>query len=577
MRWIADQPFDPKFPFWTRANVGEVLPAAPSPLSWDILWDSAARPGWRDTMVERMGLDEDEIDVRHPEVVGLFGGYGYLCATMLRVWAYRTPGFTTEAFDAAYFGDHPDVPTFESEAWHDNPRTTEVMTGWLGWVMGTMEQDEIEASRVLSLEVRAARPDLRSATDRHLLDRAIELQPIARRMFDQHINQSGAASIGPGALGAICAAIGKPEAALALFAGLGGVDSAAPSYAMWGLSREVTAAASLTAAFDSGVDGLADRLAAATAQDPAVAAFVDGFEGFLADFGSRGPNEWDLISDVWETKPDIALAAIDRMRLAGPDASPQLQTDAREQERLALTAEIETMLAGDAEVLGQFQAALASAATFVPGRERSKTTIIRVVEEMRLALWEIGRRAVERGEMDAPKDICLLFVDEVAELAEGRLVDVAGLVRERRAHFEWLQSLEPPFIINGPPPPNTEWPRRGTDRLAAGQTGDVLRGMPGCPGLVRGIARVVMDPSDPGALGPGEILIAPMTDPAWTPLFVAAAGVVVDVGAALSHAIIVSRELGIPCVVSVTGGTSRIPDGAEIEVDGAAGTVTILG
>lgn len=68
-----------------------------------------------------------------------------------------------------------------------------------------------------------------------------------------------------------------------------------------------------------------------------------------------------------------------------------------------------------------------------------------------------------------------------------------------------------------------------------------------------------------------------MTDPARTPLFVAAAGVVVDVGAALSHAIIVSRELGIPCVVSVTGRTSRIPDGAEIEVDGTAGTVTILG
>ncbi len=88
---------------------------------------------------------------------------------------------------------------------------------------------------------------------------------------------------------------------------------------------------------------------------------------------------------------------------------------------------------------------------------------------------------------------------------------------------------------------------------------------------------MILDPSDPGALGVGEILVAPMTDPAWTPLFVAAAGVVVDVGAALSHAIIVSRELGIPCVVSVTGGTSRIPDGAEIEVDGAAGTVTIVG
>jgi pyruvate,water dikinase len=87
---------------------------------------------------------------------------------------------------------------------------------------------------------------------------------------------------------------------------------------------------------------------------------------------------------------------------------------------------------------------------------------------------------------------------------------------------------------------------------------------------------VVLDPADPTALEPGDVLIAPMTDPAWTPLFVPAGGVVVDVGAPLSHAIIVSRELGIPCVVSVTGATQRIPDGALVEVNGDTGTVTVL-
>jgi pyruvate,water dikinase len=109
--------------------------------------------------------------------------------------------------------------------------------------------------------------------------------------------------------------------------------------------------------------------------------------------------------------------------------------------------------------------------------------------------------------------------------------------------------------------------------VSAGQS---LAGMPGCPGTARGRARVVLDPADPTVLEPGDILVAPMTDPAWTPLFVPAAGVVVDVGAALSHAIIVSRELGIPCVVSVTGASRRIPDGALIEVNGDAGTVTVV-
>ena len=93
---------------------------------------------------------------------------------------------------------------------------------------------------------------------------------------------------------------------------------------------------------------------------------------------------------------------------------------------------------------------------------------------------------------------------------------------------------------------------------------------------MRGRACVVTDPSDPGDLGPGDILIAPLTDPSWTPLFVPVEAVVVDVGGQLSHAVIVSRELGLPCVVSATGASLSIPDGALVEVDGAAGTVTLL-
>ena len=105
---------------------------------------------------------------------------------------------------------------------------------------------------------------------------------------------------------------------------------------------------------------------------------------------------------------------------------------------------------------------------------------------------------------------------------------------------------------------------------------EVIQGMPGCTGTVTGRARVILDAADPGRFEPGDVLIAPHTDPAWTPLFVPAAGVVVDVGAALSHAIIVSRELGIPCVVSATDATKRIPDGALVEVDGDTGAVTVL-
>ena len=95
------------------------------------------------------------------------------------------------------------------------------------------------------------------------------------------------------------------------------------------------------------------------------------------------------------------------------------------------------------------------------------------------------------------------------------------------------------------------------------------------PGVATGRARVILDSNDPTALEPGDVLVAPITDPSWTPLFVPAAAVVVDVGAQVSHAVIVSRELGIPCVPAVTDATRRIPTGATVTVDGGAGTVTI--
>jgi pyruvate,water dikinase len=160
----------------------------------------------------------------------------------------------------------------------------------------------------------------------------------------------------------------------------------------------------------------------------------------------------------------------------------------------------------------------------------------------------------------------------------GELADVRSTVAARRKHHPWVLTLEPPFILNGTPSPNTTWPSKADHRagVTPAVVGDRLQGRPGCPGVVRGRAAVILDPSDPTSLEPGDVLVAPMTDPAWTPLFVPAAAVVVDVGAALSHAIIVSRELGIPCVVSVTDATRRISHGATVEVDGSTGSVTVL-
>lgn len=574
VRWIKENEFDPRYQFWTRANVSEVLPDPPSPLGWDLVWEGSCVSGWRDLFVERCGMGDDEISEERCEAIGIFGGYAYLGASLFRVWASRTPGMTATTIDEVYFGDHPDVPPYVHEPWHDRESTTEKMGGHMGWITGSMDQSELEADRLLSLEIQASRPDFSKMTDVEVLAFAEGLRPVLRRMFDQHINQSLAASVGPGVLGQIAAAVGRPGDAMRMAVGFGTVDSALPSYAMWDLSRHVRDSGVVVALFEGGSSGLNARLRAST--DAGVAAFVVKLDAFLAEFGSRGTNEWDIAAPSWEVSPDAALAAIDRMRLMPDSGSPRGDNSIREAERVQITGEIRAMLQGNDEALGAFEMGLRNASTFMPGRERSKTTIIRVVHEVRVAALELGRRAAARGDLLAANDVFMLFADELRQLAEGKLPSAKDLVPARVAYRAHLQTLEPPFILKGVPKSNASWPTRGNFDVAQMTVGEVLQGGVGCPGKIVGRACVILDPSDPGALEPGDILVAPMTDPSWTPLFVPAAGVVVDVGAALSHAMIVSRELGIPCVPSALHASKRIPNGAMIEVDGTAGTVTLL-
>jgi pyruvate,water dikinase len=203
------------------------------------------------------------------------------------------------------------------------------------------------------------------------------------------------------------------------------------------------------------------------------------------------------------------------------------------------------------------------------GRERAKTNIIKVIHEVRMAMRELAARHDY-----TMSQVCMLLADELDAFVAGPDEFRARLTAREEQYLE-LFELEPPFIVNGAVKPLSQWERKGAVHGDAVAVGMQLTGVPGSPGRATGRARVVLDPGDPAGLEPGDILVAPITDPAWTPLFVPAAAVVVNVGAQVSHAVIVSRELGIPCVVSVQHATERIPDGALITVDGSTGTVTI--
>jgi pyruvate,water dikinase len=263
------------------------------------------------------------------------------------------------------------------------------------------------------------------------------------------------------------------------------------------------------------------------------------------------------------------------MRLSPLGAAPVEQNSRMATDREELTAQLTAGLAGDPDTQGQFVAAVRAARVFLPGRERSKTNAIRMLHECRMTLRELGRRMVDRGAFDEIEDFGMLRKNEFDDF----LADPDGFtntIRARRRQYRELQQLEPQFVFVGEPDFPAAWTRRDAMNIAKLQPGESMRGLSGCPGVAEGRARVILDSHDPTALQPGDVLVAPITDPSWTPLFVPACAVVVDVGALQSHAIIVSRELGIPCVVSVTGATKAIPDGVMVRVDGSTGTVTVL-
>lgn len=567
--WVVDNEPSRRYPVYTRGNVGEVFPEAVAPLSWTLGAIPGAEQGWRDAL-ERFGaFDPEEFSSDDIEMLGCFGGYAYLNVSASRIFAVRTPGLTPEIMDQSIFGTS-DAPPYEPRPTDESPAHTERIQQTIAWILTTEGLPELLDDQRKVDELVADRPDLAALTDKELVARARDYMELFRHLFAQHIFITYCSTVPVGMLHGICEAIGQPQLPMTLVAGIGDVDSAAPSWALWELGRDAARSPVLTTEFDRGVDGLVERL---RLSDEGTA-FLARFDDFLARYGSRGPNEWEMRAPTWGTHPELALHAVDRMRFAPGDADPERHRDERRAEREAVTKAVADALEADAEVQGQFLAAVRAAGIFLAGRERTKTTIIKQVHEARLMFHEIGNRMVAEGHFDDPLDFGMLTDVEYDDFLDdpGKF---RGTIRERAALFATLQQLEPPFVVDGKVPPLPEWKARGAAPVEVAAPGAVLAGIPGCPGTCTGRARVILDPDDPTALEPGDVLIAPITDPAWTPLFVPAGAVVVDVGAQISHAVIVSRELGIPCVVSVTGATRRIPDGATVTVDGAAGTVTV--
>ena len=561
--WFIDDSPSKSFPIYTRGNVGEVFPDPVSPLTADHTWHGAGDIGIRDFMY-RFTIDPDEVDPDNKLMFEIFGGYMYLNLSVARLMGSRSSGMTPEMVDMGFFGSSSALPPYQPRPKdQDEQITARVDALMFAWMTATEFPKVATLTKTVESVVQN-RPDLSSIDDMALVQRTRDMMPLFAEIFSAHSEASAAASVTMGAITGLALGLGRPGLDLRIAGGLGGVASAAPSFAMWEISRIVRNSPALTQEFESGFDGLEARLLEVQDNE-----FDTSFSSLLDLYGSRGPNEWELRSQTWETHPELTLVLIDRMRLAEDGQDPQIRhQEAQERSSIALS-ELRNMVSGDEISAGTLEIAVASSSVFIPARENAKTAIVKVVHEVRLAALELGRRLADNGRLERSNHIFMLQDKELEQAINGSMAEEAS---EREKQYLELFSLTPPFWFNGEVPNEKMWLPRDANYSER----KVVQGMGGSAGVVTGIARIITDPSDPKGLEPGDILVAPITDPAWTPLFVPAAGVVVDVGATMSHAVIVSRELGIPCVVSATGATSRIPDGAEIRVNGDTGTVTIL-
>lgn len=204
-------------------------------------------------------------------------------------------------------------------------------------------------------------------------------------------------------------------------------------------------------------------------------------------------------------------------------------------------------------------------------RENLKNEVVKMMASLRMMLLELGRKLADSSLIADSDDIFFLNQDEIVQLARRQSkTDTKQVIAARRADYEKWQSISPPSVIFGRFNPGTYIPAN----VNAGA--NLLNGLAVSPGVVTGRARVILRTDDNEQVEAGDILVAPFTDPGWTPYFIPAGGIVMDQGGLLSHGAIIAREYGIPAVVNVGNATKIIKTGQRIEVDGDKGIVRIL-
>lgn len=511
--------------YWSTANVGEAVPGVLTPLNWS-LWRRGGEAGLRAALVAVGALERAEVDVPardRDRAMGLFHGRLAANVDFLGRMGDRLPGTSGAAMAEQLLGrlpaDFVSRPTYRRlpVIAASYPRALARSPRAVRALQArTAPWWAAEVARSPQLDLAGARAQWSAASDRFVEAMSVHITCVfatVQPVYDGVVR--------------LCAKVDRPDLAQRLTAGAGSHAEIEVVADLWAVSR--------------------DELALAT---------------FLARHGYHGPDEGEIAGRVWREQPTPVLHLLTQYRDRDGDESPaqvHLRTVA---DRLA--AERELMAALPRAARAPARLLLGAAARTMPLRGVGKVAFLQSLDVARAAARRAGELLAEAGDLDSPDDVVLLTEAEL--LTGGRRRD---LVTERRAQRAAHLAVALPTGWRGRPVVTT---------IAASdedRAGEVVTGIGVSGGVAQARARVVLDAGNLD-FEPGEILVAPYTDPSWGPLMFTAAALVVDIGGELSHAAVVARELGVPCVMGTGTGTRRLRDGDLLRVDGGAGTVELL-
>lgn len=557
---------------WSNANLKDAVAGVQSTLSWSYIKYVISYALHSGLPIAGYSVPEGL------EVVRRFGGRAYFDLTAMMWSNYDALGLMPADYGRTLGGHQPVIPVPSGDPFK-GPEGARRRRAQLRFVLNVRRE-----ARHLQRRMDDMKPKVRallarvteSASNRDLLE-VLDGASDLTREFAPHFQAANMnAGLWPAMLQDMLKRVSPDRAAaitLGLLAGSGRVSSAEHGYRLYDLARAaVQDPEAMTYLARDPMDPQGWR------RLPGTSPFRQGLESFLEEFGHRSVYEGELSNPRWREDPTYLLLQVRDLAMAGKCTPPRAGAQAARQSVAAEVGRLPFWVRPLVRWLArQGQDAAAQ-------REGSKSALGSIAEPIRMVCLEVGRRLVAAGVLDDAQQVFHLAAVDLEMFLRGEWTGAGArtLVADRQARDQgWLAS-EPAdvFVLDHDGKP-AELPAAMAGHptsapLKAPGTQHSLTGIGVAAGRATGIARVIHHPREGHLLRDGDVLVAPSTDPAWTPLFLRASAVVMEVGGYLSHGAIVAREYGIPAVVNLPGLLGAIRDGQRLIVDGDAGTITFL-